>query len=74
MAGHAQSKFVMTECSKTQIRLMGLNYKTKTKCWCRGNTAAEEQKANYEKVEIILFVMKPSNELSVVSIEITIQI
>ena len=28
MAGHAQLKFVMTECSKTQIRLMGLIY-----CW-----------------------------------------
>ena len=27
MAGHAQLKFVMTECSKTQIRLTGLNYK-----------------------------------------------
>ena len=26
MAGHAQLKFVMTECSKTQIRLAGLNY------------------------------------------------
>ena len=26
MAGHAQLKFVMTECSKTQIRLMGLNW------------------------------------------------
>ena len=25
-AGHAQSNFVMTECSKTQIRLTGLNY------------------------------------------------
>ena len=25
MAGHAQLKFVMTECSKTQIRLTGLN-------------------------------------------------
>ena len=24
MAGHAQLKFVMTECSKTQIRLAGL--------------------------------------------------
>ena len=24
MAAHAQLKFVMTECSKTQIRLMGL--------------------------------------------------
>ena len=26
MAGHAQLKFVMTECSKTQIRLTGLMY------------------------------------------------
>ena len=25
MAGHVQLKFVMTECSKTQIRLTGLN-------------------------------------------------
>ena len=37
MAGHAQLKFVMTECSKTQIRLTGpiypilLQYKTKIK-------------------------------------------
>ena len=27
MAGHAQLKFVMTECSKTQIRLTGPNCK-----------------------------------------------
>ena len=26
MTGHAQLKFVMTECSKTQIRLAGLIY------------------------------------------------
>ena len=26
LAGHAQLKFVMTECSKTQIRLTGLMY------------------------------------------------
>ena len=26
MAGHAQLKFVITECSKTQIRLTGLKY------------------------------------------------
>ena len=33
MAGHAQLKFVMTECSKTQIRLTGLNlYKVNGKC------------------------------------------
>ena len=29
MAGHAQLKFVMTECSKTQIRLTALIYKTR---------------------------------------------
>ena len=28
MAWHAQLKFVMTECSKTQIRMMGLIYET----------------------------------------------
>ena len=31
MAGHAQLKFVMTECSKTQIRLTGLTM-VKTRC------------------------------------------
>ena len=30
MAGHAQLKFVMTECSKTQIRLTGLNSKSES--------------------------------------------
>ena len=29
MAGHAQLKFVMKECSKTQIRLTGLMYRQK---------------------------------------------
>ena len=29
MAAHAQLKFVMTECSKTQIRLTGLNWENK---------------------------------------------
>ena len=28
MAGHAQLKFVMTECLKTQIRLTGLNFQS----------------------------------------------
>ena len=32
MAGHAQLKFVMTECSKTQNRLTGLNYKHIYQC------------------------------------------
>ena len=38
MAGHAQLKFVMTECSKTQIRLTGLIYFLQTEtnfCSCR---------------------------------------
>ena len=41
MAGHEQLKFVMTECSKTQIRLTGLKYyrQSSSKCylipkWC----------------------------------------
>ena len=33
MAGHAQLKFVMTECSKTQIRLAGLNYTISISIW-----------------------------------------
>ena len=32
MAGHAQLKFVMTECSKTQIRLTGLVYFKDNQC------------------------------------------
>ena len=32
MAGHAQLKFVMTECSKTQIHLTGLMYVTVNPC------------------------------------------
>ena len=33
MAGHAQLKFIMTECSKTQIRLTGLISLIKTRKW-----------------------------------------
>ena len=33
MAGHAQLKFVMAECSKTQIRLTGLNYRCTGRCF-----------------------------------------
>ena len=35
MAGHAQLKFVMTECSKTQIRLTRPNCNVKIKDFCR---------------------------------------
>ena len=41
--------------------------------WCRGNIAAQK-KVNYGKVEVILFVTKPGSELSIVRIEITIQV
>ena len=34
MAGHAQLKFVMTECSKTQIRLTGLQFSPSSTCSC----------------------------------------
>ena len=41
MAGHAQLKFVMTECSKTQIRLAGLIYQkidyVTFYSWCKSN-------------------------------------
>ena len=33
MAGHAQLKFVMKECSKTQIRLTGLKYERYSTNW-----------------------------------------
>ena len=36
LAGHAQLKFVMTECSKTQIRLTGLKWSL---CSCKGSTS-----------------------------------
>ena len=34
MAGHAQLKFVMTECSKTKIRLTGLSCGFTARCGC----------------------------------------
>ena len=33
MAGHAQLKFIMTECSKTQICLTGLKYNIEASTW-----------------------------------------
>ena len=39
MAGHAQLKFVMTECSKTQIRLTGLIYFQQWKRQCQSLNA-----------------------------------
>ena len=39
MAGHAQLKFVMTECSKTQIRLTRSNYFFFSFAFCLENKA-----------------------------------
>ena len=44
--GHAQLKFVMTECSKTQIRLSGL------RCWHRFVNLAQLQKSCLEQISI----------------------
>ena len=56
MAGHAQLKFVMTECSKTQIRLTGLilllhyqNFPDKSECSLR------EKKGNPTRKSAMLF-------------------
>ena len=45
--------------------------KFNTACWPRQNIVAQKQKINYGKVEVIPFVVKPSNELSIVEIEVT---
>ena len=43
MAGHAQLKFVMTECSKTQIRLTGLKLlKCDSRCLCKRHRLKKE--------------------------------
>ena len=44
MAGHAQLKFVMTECSKTQIRLTRLIYSFQVD---KGNTS-DDNKTNLD--------------------------
>ena len=38
------------------------------------DTSAQEWKVNNGKIEVILFVVKPSSKLSIVNVEITIQI
>ena len=56
MAGHAQLKFVMTECSKTQIRLTGLI------CYIHGNNTVLNLCASC----ILLFILtkKTNNRFS----------
>ena len=48
MAGHAQLKFVMTECSKTQIRLTGLNFDI-AKCLARPSLTKQRRKRQEKK-------------------------
>ena len=58
MAGHAQLKFVMTECSKTQIRLTGLNYVWslllhKDILWCNKTSKGWRKQFFFSSVPII---------------------
>ena len=41
---------------------------------CYSDITAQEWKVNNEKIEVILFVVKPSSKLTIVSVEITIQV
>ena len=40
----------------------------------RGNITAQEWKVNKGKIEVIPFVVQPSSKLSIVNVEITIQV
>ena len=56
IAGHAQLKFVMTECSKTQIRLTGLNWR-RCRCGCNViNISARRHVAHLKKFFMCLFI------------------
>ena len=43
-------------------------------CWCRRNITAQEWNVNNGKIEVIPFVIKPRSKLSIVNVEITIQV
>ena len=43
-------------------------------CWCRRDITAQEWKADNGKIEVIPFVVEPSSKLSIVNVEITIQV
>ena len=59
MAGHARLKFVMTECSKTQIRLTGLICKEGPKlCGSFVNLFPEKRKLKWTKAN---YVQNPTN-------------
>ena len=43
-------------------------------CWCRRDITAQEWKVNNRKIEDIPSVVKPSSKLSIVNVEITVQV
>ena len=57
MAGHAQLKFVMTECSKTQIRLTGLSHDDDDVIVCFVLNIKYIWAASSEFVSIILYCL-----------------
>ena len=62
MAGHAQLKFVMTECSKTQIRLTGLNwYMLSQSQQCHANIAYDVISRSFLKQNIYSVAKVPSS-------------
>ena len=65
MAGHAQLKFVITECSKTQIRLTGLiyllsyfNFSLLARHFCsEGNTKKDGKKYKNELLDLYMKIL-----------------
>ena len=43
-------------------------------CWCRKDISALEWKVNNGKIEVIPFIINPSSKLSIVNVEIRIQV
>ena len=71
MAGHAQLKFVMTECSKTQIRLAGLSMLVQGLAWKHRKTCfvPNDLTWNYAAAfchaDIYICFQSSTNELSI---------
>ena len=67
MTGHAQLKFVMTECWKTQIRLTGLKYQWISVCLFTCNTCSWEEwkKVLVERIVNLCTVFKIINSMMI---------
>ena len=48
--------------------------KVYTVCWCRRNIAPQKLKINYGEIEVFSLVLKPSNELFIVDIDVEIKV